>query len=67
MTDGKRRDEWERTSHVLAWMENVNKTKDQRPTRPWARNPYLANAAKLCAEKHNDVARLAAVCGAKVE
>ena len=67
MVDGKRRDEWERTSHVLAWLENVNKAKDQRPTRPWSRNPYLIKSAKACAERHSDVGRLAAVCGVKVE
>lgn len=40
MADGKRREQWGHTSHVLAKLHNVNCTKREDLKEPWEFNPY---------------------------
>jgi hypothetical protein len=65
MVAGKRRDDWDRHSHLLALIENVNRT-DGKVIQPSERNPFLPGQtvqAKRNRPKSNDVGRLARFCG----
>lgn len=63
MVEGVRRQQWEQTSHILAWLENTSKGKNSRPTLAKQRNPFLSTAQTLKSAKLSDPAILAANCG----
>lgn len=67
MTEARRRDEWDRTSHLLACIENSQKTKRDKPTSPAERNPFLVAKAKANRPKIKDVGFLARMMGLEVE
>lgn len=45
MADGRRRDEWDRTSLVCAMLVNSNPYRKGKPITPDAFNPYAAKAS----------------------
>ena len=50
MAEGRRRDAWDRTSHVLATLINLHKTKG-RPVTAAECNPFTAATAPAAAPK----------------
>lgn len=50
MAEGRRRDAWDRTSHMLALLINLHKTKGRRVT-PAECNPFTGAASRPAAPK----------------
>ncbi len=66
MVEGKRRDEWDRTSHVLAFIANAQRTKKDKLMTAAECNPYLVEEARRNRPKHSDVKHLARIMGIDV-
>jgi hypothetical protein len=69
MAEGRMRHDWEWASHLLATLENCNRS-EGAPTRPIERNPFYASRIEeLRPEpvKEKDPFVIAALFGAKVD
>lgn len=66
MVEGKRRDAWDRTSHLLAFIANAQRTKRDKMITAAECNPYLVDDLKRNRPKSRDVKQLARFCGVDV-
>lgn len=67
MLKGKQTEQWSHTSHLLAWIENQNRTKRDGAVSPDQRNPFLVEDSKQNRETISDPGHLARMMGLKVD
>lgn len=68
MAEGRQREAWNHTSHILATLLNVNRgSRHAKTFSPAELNPYLQSSAKSNRPKIRDVALLAQMFGLNPE